>query len=422
MRRFALGLACLLLSGVCAVAAPPEPLPAANPWDAGMGYEHVNAAFAGLAAAVKAHAAPGAVGLVVKDGRIVARRAVGQSQTRLIYRPSETGEVVFVPAPLPMEETTIFDLASLTKVVATTTAMMILVEEGRIALDEKVATHLPTFAARAKGEVTVRQLLTHASGLPSGVPFHTWCVDRDEVYRAIDEEVALEYPPGTKRIYSDVGFIVAGRLVETVSGRRLDRFAEERIFRPLGMRETGFLPRRRDRPRVAPTEFDPFRNAALRGVVHDENARVMGGVSGHAGLFSTADDLARFAQMLLNGGVLDGVRILKPETVEMMLTPQLDPSALERGSEFLRSRRQLLGWWGMDEQATLGDLGGLPSASAFGHTGFTGTALMIDPEHRAAVVLLSNAVHPRREEADKTALRRTFFIEIGKALVGEGKQ
>lgn len=402
-------------------AAPDEPLPWANPWDVGMDYEHVNAAFAGLAAAVKAQAAPGVVGMVVKDGKIVARRAIGANQTRVIHRPSDTGEIAYVPVRPPMSERQVFDVASLTKMVATTTAMMILVEEGRISLDEKVTAYLPSFGARAKGEVTVRHLLTHSSGLPSGVPFHTWCIDRDEIYRSIDEDVSLESPPGKKRVYSDVGYMMAGRLVETVSGRRLDRFAQERIFGPLGMRDTGFLPRLADRPRVAPTEYDPFRNGALQGIVHDENARSMGGVSGHAGLFSTADDLARFAQMILNRGELGGVRILKPETVDLMLTPQLDQAALDAGSEFLRNRRQLLGWWGMDAEATVGDLGGLPSATAFGHTGFTGTVLMIDPEHKAAAILLSNAVHPRREEADKTALRRAFFIGISKALVGEKK-
>lgn len=418
---FSLGCACLLLGWATAAAALDDPLPWANPWDVGMDFEHVNAAFAGVAAAVQGHAAPGAVGMVVKDGKIVARRAVGHSQTCLIFRPGGTGEVAYVPCSPPMAEKTVFDLASLTKMVATTVSMMILVEEGKIGLDDQVTKYIPGFGARAKGEVTVRQLLTHSSGLPSGVPFHTYCIDRDEVYRCIDEDIALDSPPGKKRIYSDVGFMMAGRLVETVSGQRLDRFAEARIFGPLGMKDTGFLPRLPDRLRIAPTEYDPLRNGALQGIVHDENARCMGGVAGHAGLFSTADDLAVFAQMILNQGEFKGIRILKPETVKLMMTPQLDPAALEQGSEFLRSRRQLLGWWGMDVQATVGDLGGLPSETAFGHTGFTGTMLMIDPEHRAVAILLSNAIHPRREDSDRIALRRAFFIEISKALVGDQK-
>lgn len=414
-------LTCLLLGYSTIGNTADEPFPWANPWDAGMDFEHVNKAFAGVAAAVQGHAAPGAVGMIVKDGKTIARRAIGQSQTRLIYRPGGTSEIAYIPYSPPLDEGTVFDLASLTKMVATTISMMVLIEEGKINLDEKVTTYLPSFGARAKGEVTVRQLLTHSSGLPSWYPFYSFCIDREEVFRYIDEDISLEYPPGEKRLYSDLGFIMLGRLVETVSGQRLDHFTEARIYKPLGMNDTHFLPRRQDRLRIAPTEYDPLRNQALQGIVHDENARSMGGVSGHAGLYSTVNDLAVFAQMILNQGEFNGTKILKPETVKLMLSPQLDPSALEKGSEFLRSRRQLLGWWGMDNKATVGDLGGLPSAAAFGHTGFTGTMLMIDPEHQAIAILLSNAVHPRREDANRTALRRAFFINISKALVGESK-
>ncbi|MCK5685477.1 serine hydrolase [bacterium] len=406
---------------ITACSANADPFPWANPWDVGIEYEHVNRAFSEIAEAVKEKAAPGVVVMIVKDGKIVARHATGHSQTRLVFRSPETNKITYVPYSPRMLEMTVFDLASLTKMVATTVSMMILIEEGKINLDEKVTTYIPTFGARAKGNVTVRHLMTHSSGLPAWYPFHTFCIDREEVYRCIDEELSLKYPPGSKRIYSDLGFMMLGRLVETISGQRLDSFAQSRIYKPLSMNDTMFHPRLQERLRVAPTEYDLQRNKVLKGIVHDENARSMGGVSGHAGLFSTVNDLAVFAQMILNGGEFKGKRILKPETVKLMLTPHLNAAALENGSGFLRSRRQLLGWWGMDEEATVGDLGGLPSSTAFGHSGFTGTMLMIDPEHKTTAILLSNAVHPRREDSNRTALRRAFFVNISKALIGEEK-
>ncbi len=158
---------------------------------------------------------------------------------------------------------------------------------------------------------------------------------------------------------------------------------------------------------------------ALKGIVHDENTRALGGVSGHAGLFSTANDLAIFAQMLLNKGEFNGTRILKESTIDLMLTPQLTSSAVQSVSSFLRKRKQLLGWWGVDDKMTINYIGGLPSKTAYGHSGFTGTMICIDPEHNAAAILLSNAVHPRREDAKKSLLRHNFYINISKALVGE---
>ncbi|MBN2329967.1 MAG: beta-lactamase family protein, partial [Candidatus Omnitrophica bacterium] len=299
-----------------------DPLPWANPWDVGMDYEFVNKAYAEVAKSVGAGAAPGAVGLVIKDGYIVARRAIGNMQTHLIRRDSDD-DLEYVPFSDRMLEETIFDLASITKMVSTTTAIMMLVEQGKIGLDDPVVKHIPTFGARAKDKVTVRHLLTHSSGLPSWFPFYQLYIDREDVYRAIDEDIALASPPGEKRNYSDLGFILLGRLVETASGRRLDRFAEDNIFKPLGMNDTGYLPRIQERLRTAPTEYDPMRDQVLKGIVHDENTQVMGGVSGHAGLFSTVNDMAIFAQMLLNRGEWKGMRILKEATIQTMLTPQL---------------------------------------------------------------------------------------------------
>ncbi|HPP01207.1 MAG: serine hydrolase [Candidatus Omnitrophica bacterium] len=395
-----------------------EPLPWANPWDVGMDYEYVNRAFSELAKEIQSGAAPGAVGLVLKEGKIIARRAVGQAQTHLALQNNESHEITYVPYSGRMLEDTLFDLASLTKMIATTTSILILVDQGQIDLDKTVASYIPAFAARAKDKVTVRHLITHTSGLPSWFPFYQIYIDREEVFRSLDEDFALETPPGAVRVYSDLGFIVLGRLVEVVSGKRLDRFAQEYIFGPLGMTHTGFLPSLPARYLAAPTELDPGRDGFLKGIVHDENSRALSGVSGHAGLFSTATDLALFAQMLLNKGELHGRRILKEATVQAMLKSQLPQSAIDKGSAFLRNRKQLIGWWGMDDKITIGADGGLPSQTAFGHTGFTGTSFYVDPEHNAAAILLSNAIHPKREDANRSALRRAFYVNISKALVG----
>ena len=185
------------------------------------------------------------------------------------------------------------------------------------------------------------------------------------------------------------------------------------------MHDTMYLPRSEFIPRIAPTELDPLRKVMMRGIVHDENARETGGVSGHAGLFSTAYDLALFGQMILNGGTLHGRRVLREKTIQMMMQPQLQAESLNHGSTFLRERKQLLGWWGMDERMTITNIGGLPSRTAFGHSGFTGTLIYLDPEHNLLAILLSNAVHPNRESANRSLLYHSFFDNLSRALVGE---
>ena len=409
----------ILFSFSAGIAENTDCLPHANPWDVGMNYEFVNQAFQSLTSAVNEKASPGAVGLILKDGKVVARRAVGNMQTVLLSRSEKSGLMEEVTTPVRLVEEALFDLASLTKMIATTTSVMILFEQSKFKLDDPVCKYIPSFGQRGKETVTIRHLLTHSSGLPAWYPFWEEYISREDVFRAIDEDIELLTPPGKKRVYSDLGFITLGRLVEAISGQRLDQFAKSHIFEPLGMLNTTYLPRLKERLYAAPTEYDPWRNRMLRGIVHDENARVMGGISGHAGLFSTVDDLALFTQMLLNKGELKGKRILKEETITAMLTPQLDDSIIKEGSSFLQNRRQLLGWWGMNSDPVIGNLGGLPSPTAFGHTGFTGTILFIDPQHRAAAILLSNAIHPRREEASKKSLYRDFFINVSKALVGE---
>ncbi len=396
-----------------------DPLPWANPWDVGMDVEFINGAFSRVTQVILGKGAPGAVGTVIKDGHIVARKAMGNMEDYIIYRSSDTGKISYQPVTRRMLESTLFDLASLTKMVACNTSIMILYEQGKIDFDRTVADYIPSFASRGKGKVTVRQLLTHTSGLPSWYPFYQICVNREEVFRMIDEEINLEYKPGEKRIYSDLGFITLGRLVEEISGQRLDRFTKAHIFDPLGMDETQYLPWLKERLHAAPTEYDALRDQALKGIVHDENARALGGVSGHAGLFSTANDLTIFAQMLLNKGEFNGIRILAEDTIDTMLTSQIKDDPIKNGSGFLSNRKQLLGWWGMDDAATISGIGGLPSPKAFGHSGFTGTMMYIDPENKAAAILLSNAVHPRRENAQKSDIYRGFFTNVSKALKGE---
>ena len=320
---------------------------------------------------------PGAVVLVWSQGRTAYLKAFGR---RAVEPESE-----------PMTVDTLFDLASLTKVVATTTAVMLLVEEGRVRLRDPVAEYLPGFARRGKERITVEQLLAHVSGLRPDLDLEEEFDGRAEALeRTFDESPVAA--PGERFIYSDLNFMLLGAIVARVSGMPLDQFAAERIFAPLGMRETLFRPGPELEGRIAPTERCaglewPCGGAAgaalLRGTVHDPTARRMGGVAGHAGLFSTAADLASFGRMLLGGGELDGVRILAPLTVARMTSP-----ATPAGMRDVRG----LGW-DIDSRysANRGDL--FPVGS-FGHTGFTGTSIWVDPASRTFVVFLSNRVHP----------------------------
>jgi len=305
---------------------------------------------------------PGAVLLVWHNGSVVYRKAFG-------HRALE-------PRREPMTVDTIFDLASLSKVVATTTAVMQLVGRGEIRLNDPVAKYIPEFAQNGKQDVTVRELLTHHSGLPADLDLTQPWQGRDAALRmAYAEPVA--FPSDTHFLYSDVNFIVLGALVEKLTGTSLDAYCHKNIFAPLHMTRTQFLPSASWRRKVAPTQF--VDDKMLRGVVHDPTARRMGGVAGHAGLFSTVDDLAKFAQALL-----DGSPVLPPALVEKMTTPQQPPT-----SPVLRG----LGW-DIDSpfSSSRGDL--LPLGS-FGHTGFTGTSMWIDPTTRTFIILLTNAVHPR---------------------------
>ncbi len=297
----------------------------------------------------------------------------------LTYQKS-FGRRAVTPRSETMTADTVFDVASLTKVIATTPSVLRLIESGRVRLDGRVADYLPEFRSEGSSVITVRHLLTHTSGLRPGLPATpAWAG-----YERGIELACRETPtnaPGTVFRYSDINFILLGEIVHRVSGRRLQEFATTEIFRPLSMRDTGFLPDAALVARIAPTQQSP--DGLLRGRVHDPTARRMGGVAGHAGLFSTAADLARFARMLLGQGELDGVRLFQPETVRLMTSVQSpDAVAVRRG----------LGW-DIDSPYSRPRGTAFPRGS-FGHTGWTGTALWIDPFSKTFWILMSNRVHP----------------------------
>lgn len=329
---------------------------------------------------------PGAVVLVGRGDAVLYQKAIGNRAVS--------------PAIEPMTLDTIFDLASLTKVVATTPSVMILVEEGKIRLNDRVASFIPDFGRYGKGEITIRQLMTHVSGLRPDVDLGDMWSGYDKAIDIAVEEVPAS-PPGERFVYSDINYFLLGDIVRRVSGRTLDQFASERIFTPLGMNDTRFLPPPSLQGRIAPTEpctplgwpCDGPGAAMLRGVVHDPTARRMGGVAGHAGLFSTVADLSIFCRMLLGGGAYKGVRILSPLTVAKMTTPASPP-----GDRNVRG----LGW-DLDSvfSSNRGEL--LPLGS-YGHTGFTGTSIWIDPATGLYVIFLSNRVHPDGK-GDVTPLR-----------------
>lgn len=311
---------------------------------------------------------PGAVLLVGHEGKVVYRKAYGKR--------------ALVPLPEAMTLDTVFDCASLTKVVATTSSLMKLFQEGRFRLGDKITDYIPEFQG-GKSEITLRQLFTHFSGLQPDVPLTTpWTGYATGINLACTFKVGG--PPATRYVYSDINFILLGELVHRLSGKMLSAYARENIFLPIGMKESMFQPPASLVPRTAPTERWPVKSGPpLRGVVHDPTARNMGGVAGHAGLFSTADDLSRFAQMMLNGGELDGVRLFGPLTVAKFIEPQTPPD-----QPILRG----LGW-DVDSPHS-GNRGELFPIGSFGHTGFTGTSMWIDPLTKTYVIFLANSVHP----------------------------
>ncbi|MCI0744411.1 MAG: DUF1343 domain-containing protein [Verrucomicrobia subdivision 3 bacterium] len=289
------------------------------------------------------------------------------------------GKRALVPAEEVMTEDTIFDAASLSKVVATAPALMLLVERGKVDVDAPVNRYVTNLHPDA-AEITVKQLLTHTSGLRPGIPgTPAWKGYEHGIELACQEKPT--HPPGTIFRYSDINFILLGEIVRCASGRPLNEFVRDELYRPLGMRDTGFLPPTNRLARIAPTEQSE--QGMLRGVVHDPTARKMGGVAGHAGLFTTAADLARFARMMLNLGELEGVRIFQPATVKLMTSVQ-SPDTVE-------ARRGL--GWDIDTGYSR-PRGRVFPVGSYGHTGWTGTCLWIDPFSKAFWLFLSNRVHP----------------------------
>jgi beta-N-acetylhexosaminidase len=321
---------------------------------------------------------PSAVVAVGSRGRIVLLEAVGHYG---------------IDDPRPVTTETVYDLASLTKVIGLTTACMMLVTEGKLDLDAPVQRYVPAFQGAAKARVTIRHLLTHSSGLPAWRPLYTETTTRATAM-ALADTTPLAAEPGRVMVYSDLGAIVLTQVVEAITGERLDRFLDRRLFQPLGMASTRYLPPPEWRDRIAPTERSQD-GTIIRGTVHDENAWKLGGVSGHAGLFSTAPDLARFATWLLDawhGRLTPGRRPegSVPELPAALVVDFTRRQGLPPGSS------RALGWDTPSENSSAGTKLG---PNAFGHTGFTGTSIWIDPDRDLVVILLTNRVHPTRENA-----------------------
>ena len=299
-----------------------------------------------------------------------------------VYYSGGFGAIDWTPGSPAPDEHTLWDMASLTKVIGMTTAMMQLVAEGRVDLDSPVSRYLPRFTGEGKDAVTVRHLLTHSSGLPPWRPLYKEAATPAEAIAAV-YVTPLDTVPGARMAYSDLGAILLGQIVEQLSGWPLDQYLASNVFGPLGMDETGFTPAQSVWWRTAPTEYDPWRQRHVRAEVHDENAFRLGGVSAHAGLFSTGHDLTIFAQAMLAGGARGGTRIVPEATVRAFT--QVQDSALSH---------RALGW---ETPSGTNSAGHFLSRQAFGHTGFTGTSLWMDPARDLFVILLTNRVNPTRQ-------------------------
>ena len=358
-------------------------LPSGSPATNGISAERLARMDAVIQTSIEKKELPGAVVLVARHGRVVWRKAYGARAVE--------------PQREAMTTDTIFDLASLTKVVAATTSIMILIEQGKVRLNDSVVKFIPEMKEGGRDAITIEHLLTHTTGFAPDFDLRERWIGYEEAIKRLYRE-PLRSQPGTRFVYSDINYIALGEVVHRVSGLMLDDFAKRNIFAPLGMRDTGFRPDTKLKSRIAPTEkrrgqmnylgdtgadAGPEAEQWLRGQVHDPTSFRMGGIAGHAGLFSTADDLATFCQMLLNGGVFNGVRILGPMTIATMTRPH---AVAENGSA------RGLGWdIASSFSANKGDLFPLGS---FGHTGFTGTSIWIDPASDTFVIFLSNRVHP----------------------------
>ena len=325
---------------------------------------------------------PGAAAAIVQKGQDDVVAACG----RETYDPS---------AP-PVTVDAIFDIASLTKVVATTTAAMQLAEAGALRLQDNASRLIPQLERPSTREITILQLLTHTAGFPGGEILHRHCRTRMELLDAVFSS-DLVCPPGSRRVYDDLSFIILGCIIEKVTGSSLDAYCEARIFRPLKMADTMFAPALHTRHRIVPTEIDDSRGGLLRGTVHDDNAYRLDGVAGHAGMFSTVRDLSRFGGMILRRQSESASGILSERSIALMSSPQWRDADGEYG----------LGW---DRQQSR-YMNGIADPDAIGHTGFTGTSMVISPARETAMILLSNRVHPVRSDRAAIDRVRRRFVE-----------
>ncbi|ELK46085.1 serine hydrolase domain-containing protein [Halobacillus sp. BAB-2008] len=339
---------------------------------------------------------PGAVTFVARRGHIVQQEAYGYA---VRYKDDAFTEI---KSPIKMTEHTIFDLASISKIF-TTTAAMKLYEDGKFKLDDPVAKYLPEFAANGKEDVTIEQLMTHTSGFTPWIPLYQVDGDRDDRIQHV-LQYPLENAPGSTYTYSDLNMITLGALIERLSGMRLDTFVKQEITGPLQMNDTMYNPPAQLKARIAATEYQPWTERGLVwGEVHDESAWSLDGVAGHAGVFSTASDLGKFAHMFLMEGKYGGTRILEPETVELLTEnriPQFPGDDHGLGWELQQG-------WFMDA---------LSSPSTFGHTGYTGTSIVVNPANQTIAILLTNRVHPTRETVSTSPTRRAFARQVADAI------
>jgi CubicO group peptidase (beta-lactamase class C family) len=319
---------------------------------------------------------------------------------RLVYLKGH-GHVDWAPGSAEVTDSTLFDMASVSKVVATTTAAAMLEEDGRLDLDRPVSSYLPELSDSAKAGVTVRMILEHRGGFEAGAPLYRTFRGREQYLQQINAR-PLAYAPGTKMVYSDWDLVLVQLVVERLGGESLDAFVTRRVFVPLGMRDSRYNPDPALLPRIAATERDSARGGLIWGSVHDPNAYAMGGVAGHAGLFSSARDMAVFAEMLLNGGRYGTAAVLRPETVARWTSPQTLGSS------------RAIGWDTPSGQSSAGRYFGPRS---FGHTGYTGTSVWVDPERGLFVVLLTNRVDPTSENQKHVALRRAVADAVQSAIL-----
>ena len=341
-----------------------------------------------IQSAITDNAFPGAVVLVSKEGKIIYEKAFGH----LTY--DDTSAVVTT--------NTIYDIASLTKVIVTTTAAMICYDRNLFDIDDTVSNYIPDFALNGKENVTIKNLLLHNSGLPSFKPFYKKYSSPDDVISDI-YSTPLQYKPGTKTIYSDLGIITLAKVIERVTGKSLDDFSQEEIFKPLDMNSTYFNPPDSLKYKIAPTEYDDYwRNKLVWGEVHDETASMLNGVAGHAGLFSTASDISHLLLMLLDEGNYSSKRIINTETIQLFT------------KRYSQQSTRALGW---DTKSNTGSSAGdLFDSTSFGHLGFTGTSVWIDPTRDLFVVFLTNRVYPTRENKKLYKVRPALHNTIIKAI------